>query len=437
MAAAVRQDLAQLMNSSGSHKDLAGKYRQILEKAIQLSGAEQLEALKAFVEAMVNENVSLVISRQLLTDFCTHLPNLPDSTAKEIYHFTLEKIQPRVISFEEQVASIRQHLASIYEKEEDWRNAAQVLVGIPLETGQKQYNVDYKLETYLKIARLYLEDDDPVQAEAYINRASLLQNESTNEQLQIHYKVCYARVLDYRRKFIEAAQRYNELSYKTIVHESERLEALKHALHCTILASAGQQRSRMLATLFKDERCQQLAAYGILEKMYLDRIIRGNQLQEFAAMLMPHQKATTADETGCLHVAQAGLELLGLSSSRLGFPKCWDYRGSSILDRAVIEHNLLSASKLYNNITFEELGALLEIPAAKAEKIASQMITEGRMNGFIDQIDGIVHFETREALPTWDKQIQSLCFQVNNLLEKISQTAPEWTAQAMEAQMAQ
>jgi COP9 signalosome complex subunit 4 len=43
----------------------------------------------------------------------------------------------------------------------------------------------------------------------------------------------------------------------------------------------------------------------------------------------------------------------------------------------------------------------------------------------------------REALPTWDKQIQSLCFQVNNLLEKISQTAPEWTAQAMEAQMAQ
>uniref|UniRef100_A0A6I8PY74 COP9 signalosome complex subunit 4 n=1 Tax=Xenopus tropicalis TaxID=8364 RepID=A0A6I8PY74_XENTR len=374
MAASVRQDLTQLMNSSGSHKDLAGKYRQILDKALQLPGPEQLEALKAFVEAMVNENVSLVISRQLLTDFCTHLPSLPDGIAKEIYHFTLEKIQPRVISFEEQVASVRQHLASIYEKEEDWRNAAQVLVGIPLETGQKQYNVDYKLETYLKIARLYLEDDDPVQAEAYINRASLLQNESTNEQLQIHYKVCYARVLDYRRKFIEAAQRYNELSYKTIVHESERMEALKHALHCTILASAGQQRSRMLATLFKDERCQQLSAYGILEKMYLDRIIRGNQLQEFAAMLMPHQKATTGD----------GKKDIGL-----------------------------------------------------AEKIASQMITEGRMNGFIDQIDGIVHFETREALPTWDKQIQSLCFQVNNLLEKISQTAPDWTAQAMEAQMAQ
>lgn len=55
---------------------------------------------------MVNENVSLVISRQLLTDFCTHLPNLPDATAKAVYHFTLEKIQPRVISFEEQVNAV-------------------------------------------------------------------------------------------------------------------------------------------------------------------------------------------------------------------------------------------------------------------------------------------------------------------------------------------
>lgn len=59
--------------------------------------------------------------------------------------------------------------------------------------------MDYKLDTYLKIARLYLEDDDSIQAEAFVNRASLLQTETTNEQLQIYYKVCYARVLDYRR----------------------------------------------------------------------------------------------------------------------------------------------------------------------------------------------------------------------------------------------
>ncbi|KAG5894478.1 hypothetical protein JTB14_032506 [Gonioctena quinquepunctata] len=273
-AANLRVQLQNIIASGGSHKDQAEKYRATLEGILKESDSDLVECLQIFIEAIVNENVSLVISRQILTEISSHLMKLPDDVSKAVSHYMLEKVQPRVISFEEQVASIRQHLADIYERNQMWKEAAGVLVGIPLETGQKQYTVDYKLETYLKIARLYLENDDPVQAEAFINRASLLQAESRNEQLQIYYKVCYARVLDYRRKFIEAAQRYNELSYRSIVHDDERMTALRNALVCTVLASAGQQRSRMLATLFKDERCQQLPAVAILEKMYLERIIR-------------------------------------------------------------------------------------------------------------------------------------------------------------------
>lgn len=62
-------------------------------------------------------------------------------------------------------------------------------------------------------------------------------------------QVCYARVLDYRRKFIEAAQRYNELSYKTVVAEGERITALRNALICTILASAGELKSQIHSKL--------------------------------------------------------------------------------------------------------------------------------------------------------------------------------------------
>jgi len=36
-----------------------------------------------------------------------------------------------------------------------------------------------------------------------------------------------------------------------------------------------------------------------------------------------------------------------------------------VLDRAVWEHNLLAASKVYTNISFVELGALLDIDPAK------------------------------------------------------------------------
>ena len=52
-----------------------------------------------------------------------------------------------------------------------------------LQRQDKSNNVPYKLETYLKIARLYLEIEDDVQSETYVNRAAQLipqTKESTN-----------------------------------------------------------------------------------------------------------------------------------------------------------------------------------------------------------------------------------------------------------------
>lgn len=97
--------------------------------------------------------------------------------------------------------------------------------------------------------------------------------------------------------------------------------------------------------------------------------------------------------------------------------------------RAMIEHNLLAASKLYNNIRFNELGSLCEISASKAEKIASQMISEERMKGYIDQINSIIHFESEKKVEsrTLDKQIQMVCTQVNTIIDKIQIDEPEWS----------
>lgn len=183
---ALRTQLMALANFSGTHKEQADKYRQLLVMVLNNTGSELVDTLKLFVEAIVNEHVSLVISRQILNDVSNSLCKLSDDISRQVSHFTLEKVQPRVISFEEQVAGIRQHLADIYERNQLWRDAANVLVGIPLETGQKQYPVGYKLKTYLKIASLFLKDDDSAQAEFYINRASLLQTETTDEELQVN-----------------------------------------------------------------------------------------------------------------------------------------------------------------------------------------------------------------------------------------------------------
>ena len=58
------------------------------------------------------------------------------------------------------------------------------------------------------------------------------------------------------------------------------------------------------------------------------------------------------------------------------------------------------------------------------------------MQGHIDQIDSTVHFESRQVLQTWDDQIQSLCFQVNSIIDKIQVVEPEWLAKTLDNQMA-
>ena len=57
------------------------------------------------------------------------------------------------------------------------------------------------------------------------------------------------------------------------------------------------------------------------------------------------------------------------------------------------------------------------------------------MQGHIDQIDSTVHFETRQVLEAWDGQIQSLCWQVNSIIDKITLAEPTWIAKAQENQM--
>ncbi|TXG52258.1 hypothetical protein EZV62_021427 [Acer yangbiense] len=339
---------------------------------------------------VLSDDVPLVVSRQLLQTFAQELGRLEPDTQKDIANYTLAQIQPRVVSFEEQVLIIREKLADLYESEQQWSKAAQMLSGIDLDSGMRVIDDTFRLSKCVQIARLYLEDDDSVNAEAFINKASFLVSSSQQEVLNLQYKVCYARILDLKRKFLEAALRYYDISQiekRQIGDETIDEEALEQALSaavtCTILAAAGPQRSRVLATLYKK------SLYGVYQ-VYLERILRKPEIDAFAEELKPHQKAFLPDNF-------------------------------TVLDRAMIEHNLLSASKLYTNISFEELGTLLGIAPDKAEKIASRMIYEDRMRGSIDQVEAVIHFEDdTEELQQWDQQIVGLCQALNDILDNMA-----------------
>jgi hypothetical protein len=111
------------------------------------------------------------------------------------------------------------------------------------------------MEIYLRVAELYLEADSVDDAETQVNRASLLQNEVKDIALLTRYKALYARVLDRRARFTEAAQRYHEvivfinfinlillffqLSINPALIPSDKRQVLQNALTCTLLAPPG------------------------------------------------------------------------------------------------------------------------------------------------------------------------------------------------------
>ena len=57
------------------------------------------------------------------------------------------------------------------------------------------------------------------------------------------------------------------------------MRALDSACVCCILAKAGPQRSRTLANLAKDERTQALPIFPFLQKVYLERILRQEEVR--------------------------------------------------------------------------------------------------------------------------------------------------------------
>ncbi|KAK5056131.1 hypothetical protein LTR84_012684 [Exophiala bonariae] len=369
--------------------------------------------LVTYTDSLLTSSLGIITIRPLLTTLIQSLASSASEVKVAVGSHLAEALQSQLASFEEQDAAVREILAGGYEAEEEYSAAAKALQGINLDSTQRQVDDRKKVETWIRIVRNYLEDDDTVAAETGLNKiknaAAAVPVLKDNPDLRLHYQLSQARILDSRRDFLNASAEYLSVSFNSIADEDDRRRALSAAIKTAILAPAGPQRSRTLAKLYKDERSTETEEYGILENMFLDRLLSPTEVEAFAATLAPHQLAKTAD-------------------------------GSTVLSKAVIEHNLLATSRLYENITTAALGQILglkdgkdETAAEKAEDYAARMVEQGRLRGEIDQIAGVIIFETVPGVelrgPTrdlreWDLGVQGLVEDVERYTAGIAESFP-------------
>lgn len=108
--------------------------------------ASVIPQLALFVDAIVADQQPQVVARQVLDKFVEELAAVKQNdgqgvrdreTRKDLMSAVLVKVQPKVVTFEEQVCKLREMYADLLEEDEEWSEAAKVLIGIPLEAGHR------------------------------------------------------------------------------------------------------------------------------------------------------------------------------------------------------------------------------------------------------------------------------------------------------------
>ena len=361
--------------------------------------------LNQLVTVVLDDSFPQVTALQWMHKYCTSIALLPDDILKEVTLSALQTLQPRAHAFDTAIASIREHLAGVLERAQSWSEAATTLTAIQFDSVQRSMPDDWRATMFVRIARDFIRAENLKDAEPWGNRASVLMPGCNNEGTKLMFRTLQAQILDYKRKYVDAGFKYYSLSqlarrkYGTeTVSAEDTAQALHYAIACAILAPAGPRRARILAVLYKDERSRSTALFGLLEAIHMERLLQAEQVEALQPLLQPHQATAVIDD-------------------------------ESVVDRAVVEHNLLAASKLYCNIKFEELGALLRVSPQKAETTAARMINEDRMKATIDQVAGFIQFSAptqAERILSWDQQIESVCGAVDSCVEAILRKYPQF-----------
>ena len=179
------------------------------------------DELKSLVDRLLALEMPQMRLKQLFIHFARALTALIEDITKhecfeDVAVHTLGRLKSQQLPNDEADYILRESLFDYYLRVGEYAEAAQVLAGVNLESTSKVFSDTEKVDILVKISEAYLEDVEHVEkAEVFVGKASSLMNGVGDLALQLRYRTTSARVLDLNRKFVDAAQRFYELSSMT------------------------------------------------------------------------------------------------------------------------------------------------------------------------------------------------------------------------------
>ncbi|EPY15504.1 COP9 signalosome complex subunit 4 [Strigomonas culicis] len=174
-------------------------------------------------------------------------------------------------------------------------------------------------------------------------------------------------------------------------------DSLQRSVVCALLCEAGPKRQRQLAVLHMEPAAHKLGPlWAVFLKAYR------------ALILDQHDVAV-------------------LSGAAADVPP-------AILQRAVVQNNILAVSQIYTNISVPALVKMLGcVTEAQLVEIIVQMASEKHIGARLDQTEGWLYFnvfDSYDELSQWDEKLGDICNTVSYVSELIGRHHPELTGSA-------
>ena len=450
---------SQLISALIAQHDTAGLI-QTAQHLLQREGADQYGRTYIAPPALLR----LV---QLLKEPASEADALDVEDMQPVLQQLVDLLRPKAEDYTQPLCECIALLADCHKALEEYGKAAYTLASFRWDDWVKKANSgsaaasdwarpERRVEWHVSAAELFLAVNETGSASQQIKRAHALINElpkaaalageaggaagsspSANTVLLHRFKTCYARVLDSERRFQEASLRYLELSHSppSLMSENDAQITLQNAVTCAILAKPSPSRTRVLSALNSDSRTLSLPHASLLAKVYRGRVIEAEEVAVFESLLAEHQKAETS-------------------------------AGMTVVRASVVEHNIAAVARVYRNVGVKELSEVLGVRDDECERVACEMIEQGRLNAKIDQVTNMVEFDQDakggggggvkaseasgggsgaasgtgggsglvgmsqvsgvSSLLRWDEQIEDVCLQVNRIVDHIQARYPQF-----------